>query len=32
MINTAYTELINGDDRHLVKGQLFYFDRSASSY
>lgn len=28
----AYTELTNGDERHLVKGQLFYSDRSASSH
>lgn len=32
MINPGYTELTNGDEKHLGKGQMFHFERSASSY
>lgn len=28
IINIAYIELINGDEKHLLKGQIFYFDSS----
>ena len=32
MINPAYAELTNSDERHLGKGQIFHFDRSAGSF